>query len=407
MRVLFLHQNFPGQFVHIARALHDAGHDVRAVTDAQNQRPDLVPTLRYRFEGDASANHPLAAHFASRVARGEAVANAMLQLSATGYVPDIVIGHPGWGETLFVKDVWPRTRLIVHAELYYSPTGADTDFDPEFAAMSFEHRQRTRMKNAAMLTALADAEFGVTPTRWQGSSFPRELRRKIAIIHEGIDTDLVRPDVGAQVAVDDGQRVLTSGDEVITFVNRNLEPYRGYHIFMRALPAILARRPRARAVIVGGDSVSYGPAPPAGQTWARKFFEEVKGTLPLERVHFLGKVPYPTFCALMQISSAHVYLTYPFVLSWSMLEAMSAGALVIASRTAPVEEVLRHGENGLMFDFFDAGALVETVVGALAQPRDYAELRIRARNTILERYDMRRRCLPQWQSFIETVAARR
>jgi glycosyltransferase involved in cell wall biosynthesis len=407
MRVLFLHQNFPGQFLHIARELQSvAANDVRAITDAANQRPDLVPTRRYRLDGRIiEANHPLAAHFASRVARGETAAREMQALRQDGFVPDIVVGHPGWGETLFVKDVWPETRLIVHAEFYYRPVGGDSEFDPEFSNATFEGRARTRVKNAPMLAALADAEFGVTPTQWQGDSFPQEMKRKIAVIHEGIDTELVCPDPAARITLENGLS-FSVGDEVITFVNRNLEPYRGYHVFMRALPEILAARPNAHAIIVGGDGVSYGPPPPAGTTWAQHFLDEVRDRLPDGRVHFLGRIPYPSFIDLMRVSAAHVYLTYPFVLSWSMLEAMSAGALVIAARTAPVQEVVTHERNGLLFDFFDRDALVRHVTEALGAPRRHASLRARARATIIERYDLRRRCLPQWRTFIETVAGR-
>ncbi len=409
MRVLFLHQNFPGQFLHVAQAIHGApGHDIRAITDAANQRPDLVPTRRYTFDDKSIGRpHPLAVHFASRVARGEVVAREMMAMKQQGFTPDIVIGHPGWGETLFVKDVWPDVKLVVHAEFYYAAAGGDTDFDPEFAKPTFEARMRTRMKNAAMLTALADADFGIAPTQWQGHSFPAELRRKIAVIHEGIDTGRVRPDPQAQVSLQGDGPTLKAGEEIITFVNRNLEPYRGYHIFMRALPDILSARPHARAVIVGGDGVSYGPPPPRGTTWARVFLDEIRDRLPMDRVHFLGKVPYPTFLDLMRISSAHVYLTYPFVLSWSMLEAMSSGALVIASRTPPVEEVIEHGRNGLLFDFFDGAALTRSVIDALAEPEQYRDVRLRARATIEERYDLTRKCLPQWLKFLDAVGSRK
>jgi glycosyltransferase involved in cell wall biosynthesis len=264
------------------------------------------------------------------------------------------------------------------------------DFDSEFSSASFETRARTRVKNAAMLAALADAEFGIAPTQWQGDSFPREMKRKIAIIHEGIDTALVCPDPAARVELENGLS-FGAGDEVITFVNRNLEPYRGYHVFMRALPDILAARPKAHAIIVGGDGVSYGPGPPAGTTWARHFLDEVRDRLPPGRVHFLGKIPYPAFIDLMRISAAHVYLTYPFVLS---------------SRTAPVREVVEHERNGLLVDFFDRERLAQLVVDTLADRRQHERLRENARATIIERYDLRRKCLPQWRSFVETVAGR-
>ena len=408
MRVLFLHQNFPGQFVHVARALAEAGHEVIAITDRTNTRPDLVRTLRYAFDRRAAGRpHPWAISFAERVARGEAVAQAMRNLGAEGFVPDLVIGHFGWGETLFVRDVWPGTKLVVHAEYYYAADGADVGFDPEFAPASpeaaFRERCAVRSRNAAILLAMESADYGVAPTRWQGSRFPRALQGKIAILHEGIDTERVRPAKDpVTLRLPDGHTV-RSGDEVVTFVNRNLEPYRGYHQFMRALPRILGERPNAHAVIVGGDSHSYGGAPPGKGSWKERFLDEVRDALPLDRVHFTGRLPYADFVALMQVSAAHVYLTYPFVLSWSLLEAMSAGAPVIASRTAPVEEVVAHGENGLLVDFFDHAELAETVVEVLVQPEATRRLRKAARQTIVTRYDLHRRCLPQWLKFVRTI----
>ncbi len=400
MRVLFLHQNFPGQFLHVARALKERGHKVAAVTDAGNTRPDVIPTLRYRFEDARAGNpHPLARNFALRAARGEVVVKALCRLRDDGFVPDVVVGHPGWGETLFVKDVFPKARLLVHAEFYYGGEVSDADFDPEFRrADPLAGRLTVRAKNAALLLAVMDADRGVAPTGFQASRFPAEIRPKIAVIHEGVDTDLLVPN--PQARFEAGGRTFRPGDEVLTFINRNLEPYRGYHVFMRALPRILEARPNAHAVIVGGDSVSYGAPAPEGKTWKEIFLAEVRDRLPLERVHFVGRIPYPDFVSLMQTSMAHVYLTYPFVLSWSMLEAMSAGALVIGSRTEPVEEVIRDGENGLLVDFFDQDALVACAVEALAHPERFRDVRHAARRSIVEGYDLRRRCLPQWLKFV-------
>jgi glycosyltransferase involved in cell wall biosynthesis len=322
-------------------------------------------------------------------------------LRQEGIVPDVVVEHPGWGETLFVNDVWPRAKLIIHAEYYYRAEGTDVGFDPEFRRHDLGARERVRAKNAALLPALTDADWAVAPTNWQGSRFPAELKCKIAILHEGIDTDLVAPNPAAEVTL--GTRTFRPGDEVITFVNRNLEPYRGYHVFMRALPEILAARPNAQAVIVCGDGASYGEKPARG-TWKEIFLADVKDRLPLECVHFVGKVPYAGFIALVQVSAVHVYLTYPFVLSWSMLEAMSAGALVVGSRTAPVEEVIDDGENGTLVDFLDREALAREVVAALSDPELRRGMRAAGRRTIVERYDLRRRCLPQWMRFVPRLA---
>lgn len=293
----------------------------------------------------------------------------MRRLRDEGFVPDIVIGHLGWGETLFVKDIWPGTKLVVLAEFFYRPEGADSGFDPEFAdADGPAARMELRAKNAAILLAMEGADFGVASTWWQGAQFPPELRGKIAILHEGIDTDRMAPDPAACFRHAALGLDFSGRDEVVTFVSRNLEPYRGYHVFMRALPGILAARPRAHVLIVGGDGVSYGPRAPGSRSWKSIFLAEVADRLPMDRVHFAGKLPYLDYLAALQVSSAHVYLTYPFVLSWSMLEAMSAGAPLVASRTAPVVEVARDGETAVLFDFFDRDALARRMIEVLAEP---------------------------------------
>lgn len=403
MRALFLHQNFPAQFVHVAQALKRAGgHELLALVPESNKRPRLVPTRTYGFDpARVPPSSPLAGHYAARVARGEAVVGAMQMLKAEGFHPDLVIGHGGWGETLFVKDVWPAARLLLHAELCYAAEGGDVGFDPEFPAPDLmTTRLRARTRNTAMLQALLDADLAVAPTRWQADSFPAALRPRISVVHEGIDTDLVRPDQGANVTLRREGITLRPGNEVVTYVARNLEPYRGYHVFMRALPAILARRPNARVVIVGGDGVSYGAAPPASTTWRQHFLDEVAGRLDMARVHFVGHVPHPVFVRLMQVSAAHVYLTYPFVLSWSVLEAMSAGALVVGSRTPPVEEVIEDGRNGVLRGFFDADGIADVVTEALACPERFTLLRTAARRTVVEQFDLRRVCLPAWLRLI-------
>ena len=402
MRILFLHRNFPSQFVHVATALAARGHDVVAIAHSSNKHPDVVPTVRYQYTPASAGNHPVSSPYVFQVARARAVTDTMLSLRAQSFNPDLVVGHPGWGETLFVKDVWPSAKLIVYAEYYHRFEGADVGFDPEFAQDDITVRHRIRAKNAAMLLSLVDSDRAVTATGWQASRFPDEFRPKLVTLHEGVDTDSIRPNPAARIAV--GSRIFNAGEELVTYVSRNLEPYRGYHVFMRALPAILEARPNAHAVIVGGAGASYGERPPRS-TWKDIFFDEVKARLPLERVHFVGRIAHPKFIALMQTSAVHVYLTYPFILSWSMLEAMSAGAYVIGSKTPPVEEVIAHGKNGILVDFFDQDTLTREVVTALASSfEDRKPLREAARQTILERYDLRRECLPRWIRLTETVA---
>jgi glycosyltransferase involved in cell wall biosynthesis len=403
LRILFVHQNFPAQFRYVSVALRNAGHVVQVVTSSDNQQPIQFPVVHYAFKKALGEPPPLVGGFLETIRQGHAASRALLSMRDQGFLPDLVIGHVGWGESLMVKDIWPRTKLILHAEFYYASDGANINFDPEFAKTSFDGRLGIRINNAPILLSLSEADRGVAPTEWQRSRFPAVLRDRITVVHEGIDTELFKPNTEAAFVLPNGA-VLRAGDEVVTFVNRNLEPYRGYHQFMRALPEILAARPRAQVVIVGGDGNSYGPPAPAGTTWKEKFRAEVADRLPAERVHFVGKIPYLRYRDLLQVSRAHVYLTYPFVLSWSVLEAMSAGCLLIASRTAPVEEVIVHGENGVLFEFFDRVGLVESTVDALARPDAFSNLRMAARQTIINRYDRDRICLPAWLDLIDSVA---
>ncbi|MGQ0565442.1 MAG: glycosyltransferase [Gemmobacter sp.] len=408
MKILFVHQNYPGQFLHLAPALMARGHDCLALTDASNKRTSPVRTLRYKFEAQAvdPAATRLGRNFTQMSDRGVLVARAALRLRREqGYVPDVVFGHSGWGETLFLKEVWPEARHLVYAEFYYSGRGRDVGFDPEFEknADAFDPVMIAQARAAHLGQALLHADAGLSPTHWQADTYPPALRRLITVIHDGVDTDAVRPDPAAEVTLPSGAR-FRAGDEVLTFVNRNLEPYRGYHIFLRALPAVMAARPEAQVVLVGGDDVSYGRAAPQGTTWKDVFLKEMAGRLDLSRLHFPGKVPYDTFCKLMQVARVHAYLTYPFVLSWSMIEAMAAGALVVGSRTAPVAEVIEDRVNGRLVDFFDIEGWSDTLIDALADPIGHMPLRAAARATAVKRYDLRSVSLPRLVDFVEGQA---
>ena len=403
MKLLFVHQNFPGQFLHLAPEMARRGHECLALTDVVNSRPSEIPVVKYRHE--AQKVDPVACrlgrNYTQMSDRGVTVARACLQLREKGYVPDVIFGHSGWGETLFLKEVWPEAKLIVYAEFYYRGRGADVGFDPEFDTPSFDQVMISQGRTAHLGQSLLHADAGLSPTRWQASTYPPVLRDQITVIHDGVNTDLVRPDPAAAVTLPNG-RVVKAGDEVLTFINRNLEPYRGYHIFMRALPQIMAERPEAQVVIIGGDDVSYGRSAPDGKKWKEVFLGEVAHRLDLSRLHFMGKVPYSTFVGLMQVSRVHAYLTYPFVLSWSMLEAMAAGCLVIGSRTAPVQELISDGVNGRLVDFFDVEGWSKLVSRALANPGRFADLRVKARETIVDNYDLLRICLPRMVDFVES-----
>jgi len=403
MKILFVHQNFPGQFLYLAPALQGRGHDCLALTDATNQRQSPIPVLKYKH--DAAPPDPAACrlgrNFTQMSDRGVTVARAALQMREKGYVPDVIFGHSGWGETLFLKEIWPEAKLLVYSEFYYKGRGADVGFDPEFDKPSFDQVMIAQGRAAHLGQALIHADAGLSPTRWQASTHPPALRDRITVIFDGVDTQVMQPDAQASVTLPSGA-TLRAGDEVLTFVNRNLEPYRGYHTFMRALPAVMAARPQAQVVIVGGDDVSYGRPAPKGTTWKDHFLAPVRDRIDLNRVHFLGKVPYPVFVKLMQVSRVHAYLTYPFVLSWSMLEAMSAGCLIVGSRTAPVQELITDGVNGRLVDFFDTEGWARLITKGLAHPERFADLRRAARDTILQGYDLKTICLPRLVDWVES-----
>lgn len=405
MRVLFVHQNFPGQFPHLAVALaQDARNEVVALGDEANlrHRPNLHPRIRrlgYLCKNTPNQNtHHYLRGFESHVRRGQMVARAAIGLRQNGFVPDVVVAHPGWGEALFLRDVFPKARHIYYCEFFYRSEGSDVGFDPEFPS-ELDDQLRVRIKNSTQLISLEAADILVSPTEWQKSTYPSFLHEKIRVLHDGIDTRQVAP--AEEASIDFAGKRFSSADEIVTFVARNLEPYRGFHTFMRALPAILARRTNAQALIVGGDEVSYGRTPPGGKrNYRETYLQEIQDRIDISRIHFLGRIPYPAFLNLLRISSIHIYLTYPFVLSWSMLEAMASGCLVLGSATPPVAEVIKHGENGLLTDFFDPAALADQAVSVLENPQAFRSIREQARQTICAHYDLATHCLPAWLDLV-------
>jgi glycosyltransferase involved in cell wall biosynthesis len=406
MNILFIHQNFPGQFKHLAPALVKAGHTVTALTLAKTEAKQWngVRLVSYGLSrGNAKEAHPWTIDFESKVIRGEACLKAALALKDQGYTPEVIVAHPGWGESLFLKEVWPEAKLKLYCEFFYHSQGADVGFDPEFSSTDPADAGRVILKNANILLQFQQADSGLSPTHWQASTFPQHIRDKITVIHDGIDTEVLSPNPSASFLLDNGNS-LTRDDEVITFVNRALEPYRGFHTFMRSLPRLLTARSNAQVLIVGKEGVSYGAQPPNGESWKTIFSEEVLPKLTpqqRERIHFLGTIDYPRFINLLQVSRVHVYLTYPFVLSWSLLEAMSVGCTIVASDTQPLHEAIRHDETGRLVNFFDQNALAASVIELLEDKDVRMRLGKAARVFAIENYDLRRVCLPKQLQWVE------
>ena len=411
MKVLFLHQNFPGQFKHLAPALVTQGHEVHALK-LTRQPPTLWQGVRVHSyqpqRGSTPHIHPWVMDLETKVIRAEAVMRwATQQRDEFGFTPDVVLAHPSWGESLLIKQVWPHTKLGVFCEMYYQTQGQDVGFDPEFAHTAVDDSSRLFLKNTVNILHNDLVDAAISPTHWQASTYEPQMRQRIQVVHDGIDTAHIQPHAQACLRLGDHQ--WTRGDEVVTFVSRNLEPYRGYHVFMRALPTLLRQRPQAQVLIVGGDEVSYGAKPPPGQTWKHMFIDEVRGQISdgdWSRVHFLGRIPYDAFLTMLQISRVHVYLTYPFVLSWSLIEAMSSACAIVASDTPPVLEAIEDGVTGKLVPFFEPLTLAHTVADLLNNPEERALLGAQARARAVERYDLKTVCLPQQLEWVQSLLAK-
>jgi len=402
MKILFIHQNFPGQFKFLAPALQKAGHQVAVLVPKQNLKNVQVnkkialhsyPLLR----GNTKGIHDWLLDLESKVIRGQSCAKYALSMKEAGYIPDIIIAHPGWGESLFLKEVWSDAILKIYCEFYYLAEGADTGFDPEFPVTDPLNACRLQMKNLSMLSHFEVADQLLAPTHWQASTFPERIRKKITVIHDGINTSKVRRDPGRSFTVPSNIQ-LRSDNKVLTYVSRTLEPTRGFHTFMRAVPRLLAIDSELQILIVGNEGKGYGSRPKNGDSWKNILEAENISNLPKEfksRVHFLGRLQYEDFLSVLSISTVHIYLTYPFVLSWSFMEAMSMGCAIVASDTRPVNEVVTHDKEGLLVDFFSPEAVVGAVETLLLDEKLRARLGASARKKVVEHYDLFEKSLPR------------
>jgi glycosyltransferase involved in cell wall biosynthesis len=410
LKILFLHPNFPGQFRRLAGAFArqgDASVSIFGLGDKSwmqgNEALTGIHTIAYEPPDTSPSNiHPWAANFEAAVRRGQKVLETLVQYKQNGLEPDIIITHPGWGDAFFVRDLFPGVKVIGFFEYYYRPRGADVGFDPEFPS-GVNDIFRLHTNNATQLLALESCDVGICPTIWQKSLFPQAYSNQLNVVHEGIDTELVCPNPNAHFTLPNGI-TLRQGDEVLTFVSRSLEPYRGFHTFIRALPRILQERSQCQIIVVGEESVSYGPQPSGNfSSWKEQYLSEIKDNWSLSdiaRVHFIGKVPYSDYLRVLQISRLHVYLTYPFILSWSMLEAMSCACIVLASDTAPVQEVVEDEWNGYLFPFHSPEILSSIAIDILSNPEIHRSVAERARQTLIERFDFASVSFPAYQSLI-------
>jgi len=403
MRILFVHNNFPGQYRRIMSYLNDRpklGVEMYAATlETNQQKTPVKKTVKFKPHREPRKDiHPALLYTERAVIQGQALYAALMPSKNAGFKPDIILAHSGWGSGMFLKDLFPDSKLLTYYEWYYHSLNSDglflrdKPYDPN-------EQMRIRMKNTPLLQDLAAMDHGQSPTNFQHQKFPEIFRDSISVLHDGVDTKFFQPYAKAKVKV--GDHTFTADDEVITYVARGMEEYRGFPQFMETVYKLQQRRPNLQVVVLGNDRVAYGNKRSDGKTFKEAMLE--KYDFDMARLHFMGLQPLHVLKGLMQITSAHVYLTVPFVLSWSMLEAMSAGALIVGSDTEPVHELITDGENGVLVPFFDTEAITNKLCHILDNKADYELFRTRARQTIVEKYAYKD-LVPQYWDLIKSVA---
>lgn len=403
MRALFLHNNHPAQFRHIATVLAADPTNQVVFGTMRSDGPELDRVVRARYQASrppAEGTHRYVRSSEAAVLVGQGVVRMADELRRQRFRPDVIVAHSGWGPAMFVKEVFPQARLLLWIEWFHRARGANNGFLPE-EPMDPDAVLRTRTNNLPFLLDLAEADWSVCPTEFQAAQIPRLFRRRVSVLHEGVDTSYFRPEALRPDQLRVGDLHLPPDAELVTYATRGMEPYRGFPQFLRAAALVVARRPKAHLVIAGRDEVVYGRPLPPGQSWKEKLQGELD--LPADRVHFVGQLPYGQYKQLLQASHAHVYLTIPFVLSWSVLEAMACGALVIGSDTEPVREVISHEQNGVLVPFFDHEHLAARIDHVLDHQSSYRQMREHARRTIVDRYDLAA-LLPRQLDLVRRVA---
>ena len=401
MNILFLHQNYPGQYKHLLPYCASRGHRVIAMGNRDpKQFPKSFPYQHYAYDRSTSQGiDSYAIDFESKMIRARSCAKKAISMRDRADVyPDVICAHTGWGEELFLKNVWPDAKVIGYCEYFYNSKGYDLGFDDDALPPDPHADWKTHSKNASIFLSLEQMDCGVTPTYFQRNSYPASRRNQIRVIHDGIDTDFLKPN--PNVCFEHDGLYLTREDEVLTFVSRSLEPTRGFHTFMRSLPLLQQLRPNLKILVVGTSGRGYGREPDV--SFKEQLLTELSSELDHSRLHFTGRLPYQNFVSLLSISSCHIYLTAPFVLSWSMLESMSLGCLLLASATDPVKEVIDDGVNGFLVDYFDSEQIARRAADLLDHRQDFQAVRDAARQTVVDRFE-RNTCLQQHHALIQAA----
>jgi len=402
MHVLFVHKNFPAQFGHIAGHLvKEKGYRCTFVSETAPGMVGGIQKIQYRPGGGATdKTHYFSRTFENGVGHAAGVYQA-LKPHVTRLRPDLIVGHSGFGSTLFLPELFPGTPVINYFEYFYHAHNSDMDFRPEWPVLE-QDVLRARARNAMILLDLEYCRAGYAPTQFQAGLLPEVYQPKVRVLHDGIDTHFWRRQPALPRAI--GPYSFEADTRVVTYVSRGFESMRGFDVFMRAAKRIYIADRRVVFLVVGSDRVCYGGDLKFIQE--KSFREHVlkQDEYDLKRVLFLGQVTPGDLVKILSLSDLHIYLTVPFVLSWSLLDALACGCTVLASDTAPVKEFVRQNETGLLVNFFDVDGLAATALQVLKDPPAYHRLGRAGEQMIRQNYGLDT-IIPRMTSFYEGVAA--
>lgn len=407
MKFCFIHPVFGSQFYPLAAHLAEQPeHEVLFLCSAdhgkegmRNLGRDFAPTPRMQvqtFNYHSGRKHhadPLLQRILDESYQGMEVFRTLRAMKKQGYAPDFILCHNYWGAALYLKDIYPEVPKIVYSEYHSTPEHVAACLKPG-AKLPDSNKLYLRTGQANSLISLDAADVILTPTEFQKSTHPAYLHSKIKVIHDGIDTDFFAPNHEVQAIGIAGRKIAKPEHKIITYVSRNFESYRGFESFVKAA-AIVQQQCHEAVFLVGGGTGGGGYGGQCGPDYVKSVLADTP-ELDLRRFLFMGVLNHADYQQLLQLSDVHVYLTVPFVLSWSLLEAMATGCTIVASDTAPVKEVIKDGKNGLLADLYAPEAIAEQIVKAIQKPNP--KLGEQARKTIEKHYSIGA-VLPQFVQF--------
>ena len=398
MHILFAHRNFPAQFGHIARRLASEGYRCTFISEKPEGEDHGIRRLQFVQKHGATER----THYCSRTFENQMAAAAAIleRLHRENLQPDLVVGHSGLISTLFLRELYD-CPIINYFEYFYRIENSDFSFRADLPRAPMRDRARARARNASLLLDLDNCDAGYSPTEWQRSRFPKEYLPKLSAIFDGIETDVWRPGLPTNDLI--AGLALPPEVKVVTYVSRGMESMRGFDIFMRVAQRLCDERSDVVVLVIGEDRIAYGGDKRFTGEKSFKQWVLERGEYDLERIKFVGRVPAPTLARIFNRSDLHIYLTVPFVLSWSLMNALACGTTILASDTPPVKEMISHGQNGLLCDFFDVDKLVRQAHEVLNAPAAFRHLGAAGTELIREKYSIEV-CLPQLSDLFTRIA---